>query len=82
MAVLRDRTSDPGGLQDQRDAVERQLCRPAAESAEEPPSGKIDANFCNGNGLVGSSTESPSREEIFNPLIVFAQRLKRRRGME
>lgn len=82
MTVLRDRTSDPGGPQDQRDAVERQLCRPTVESAEEPPSLKMEANFCNGNGVVGSSAEYPSREEILNFLIVFAQCLKRRRGME
>lgn len=73
MTVVRDRTSDPGGLQDQRDVVERQLCRPTAESAEEPPSRKTEANFCNGNGVVGSSTESPSREEVLNPLTVFVQ---------
>lgn len=73
MTVLRDRPSDPGGPRDQRDVVERQLCRPTAESAEELPSRKMEANVCNGNGVVGSCTESLSREEISNPLIVFAQ---------
>lgn len=82
MTVLRDRTSDPGEPQDQQDEVERQLCRPTAESAEEPPSRKTEANFCNGNGVVGSSTKSPRREEILNSLIAFAECLKRRRGME
>lgn len=59
MTVLRDRTSDPSGPQDQRDVVE--------------PSRKMEANFCNGNGVVGSCTESLSREEVLNPLIVFVQ---------
>lgn len=72
MTVLRDRTSDPGGPQDQGDVVERQLCRPTVENAEEPPSRKIEANICNGNGVVGSCTESLSREDILNSLIVFA----------
>lgn len=55
MTVLRDRTSDPGGPQDQRDVVGRQLCRPTVESLEERPSRKIEAVVCNGNGVVGGS---------------------------
>lgn len=64
MTVLRDRASDPGGPQDQRDVAGRQLCAPTAESAEEPPSGRIQAVVCNGNGVVGGSCGSLSREEI------------------
>lgn len=55
MTVLRDRTSDPGGPQDQWDVAGRQLCRPTVESPEERPSRKIEAVVCNGNGVVGGS---------------------------
>lgn len=92
MTVLRDRltpreTSDPVVPRDQQDVTRRQLCswggkQPTADGAEDLLSKKIEAVICNGNGIVGGSYKSQSKEKMLNSCIVFATCLKHMRGLE